>query len=628
MVLLRLPYNDGSRRPWRTEIFPLVKPTELKPEELAARLYADRLILEKLTELKEVFKPGEVADQLKSAGLGLSAVRSLLASNPEMFAYHERRWVPAARVIGSSRPFSEFVRLTVDRFGGPMPLDLLIDEAALVTGKSADWVERAVLRLCRTDAGFVLTRSQHVVSAGLLFVASDEKIEQALILNKIPAEDVAEVESKLGSFDWRQPDAIIAALEKAAPVSVKALSACAWKQLNPQVPTQPLLFDWKAFAAELLSIPGFVYSSDGTIHPEAAAKKWVSAAVRLAEKLAPTIEVEDAVPLELKAEDVEKMAAQIVAAGQTVTATGMLETHFEITPSVKTFPDDLANVMSTLRKRSDVVWVGGDRFQKPGMSPDIIHEVPEPFHYIQTTMMGEEGDLIDAELIDEGLNTSLRKLIAHPLATDVLDEDLQPAPKNMPESLRLVLKSIHRELGTFPLCQFPTGWFDPEPDVQEMIWIDPNGNELQVWVNHKERLMFNLLDWWLDQPVESGSVFSLTKTPKLNVLEFKWLDQTDPVVFISSQRMEELREIASNADGMSTFDILREVMAHWPKGADFLTVLWEVNVVRRTSRRLLASLLSSYVCFYQRSGSPVWHYDAKKVEQGFDKAKRKFVKKD
>jgi hypothetical protein len=91
--------------------------------------------------------------------------------------------------------------------------------------------------------------------------------------------------------------------------------------------------------------------------------------------------------------------------------------------------------------------------------------------------------------------------------------------------------------------------------------------------------------------------------------------------------MEELRTIGAEADGKSTLDLLIEAMSHWPKGADYLTLLAEVNVVRRSSRRLIASLLSSYLCFYQRSGSPVWHFDAKKVEQGFDKTKKKFIKK-
>jgi hypothetical protein len=189
------------------------------------------------------------------------------------------------------------------------------------------------------------------------------------------------------------------------------------------------------------------------------------------------------------------------------------------------------------------------------------------------------------------------------------------------------LRPIHRELGTFPLSQIPTGWIEADPTVQEIILIDPAGRQLQCWANMQARLIFGLIDWFYEQQVESGSVFSLTKTPKPNVFEFAWLDQTDPVVYITSQRMEELRTLQAESEAMSTLEILQTVMTHWPKGADFLTLLWEVSVVRRSSRRLVASLLSSYACFYQRSGSPVWHYDAKKVEQGFDKSKRKFVQK-
>lgn len=600
----------------------------LKPEELAARLYADRLILEQLTELSEVFKPSEIADRLKSSGLGLSAVRSLLASNPDMFAYAERRWVPAARVEGAGRPFSEQIRLMTERFGGPMPLDLLAREAARATGRSEEWATETVLRLAKTDPNIVLTRSQHVVNRKFVFAAKDESIEDAFTLNNVDEAQVADVEKKLAGFDWRQTDAIMAALEKTAPVNAKALLATAWKVLNPQDPKKPLLYDWKEFAGELLSIPGFILAADGNIYREDMADKWITTAVRIAEKISPTIEVEDAAPLELKGEDVEKMIQEIVAADHAVTATKLLETNFEITPQVRTFPDDMSNVMKALRADSRVEWVGGDRFMKPNQAPDYIFELPEPFQFVRGDQTLEDGELVDSELIDEGLNTSLRKLISHPLATDVLDEDVLPPAKVLPETLRLVLKPIHRELGTFPLSQFPGGWFDDQPKVQEFILINPAGEQLQVWVNHDLRIIFGLFDWWLDQPVESGAVFSLTKTPRPNVLEFAWLDQTDPVVYISNQRMEELREIASRAEEMSTFDVVREVMTHWPKGADFLTILWEVNVIRRTSRRLLASLLSSYVCFYQRSGSPVWHYDHKKVEQGFDKSKKKFIKKD
>lgn len=598
------------------------------PAHDLARHYADRLILEKLTELHEVVKPSEISDLLTPQGLGLAAVRSLLSSNPERFAYHERRWIPAARLTSEGRPMVEAIRLMVQGFGAPMPLNLVVAELSRNMERDEDWMESAVRRAAHTAPAIFITRDDKVGLRDYVFAVYDEAFSRALALNFVDESDVVEVESKLGDFDWQHEDAIVLALEKCAPVSIKALGAAAYRVLSPDDPRLPVFYNWKAFNGELLSVPGFVAGSDGVLYPEAEAKKWVSAAVNLADKLKPTIEVEDATPLELKKDDLEACIQQIIASDASVSAIKLLEERFEVTPTVKTFPDDLNNIITALRSDDRVWFVGGDRFRKPKSAPDFIYEAPEAFQFVKSDHLQDDGEPVDVELVDDGLNTSLRKLIIHPLAMDVMDEEILPAPKNTAETLRLVMRPIHRELGTFPLSQIPTGWLDSTPTIQELILVNPDGQELQVWMNTEARLMFNLFDWWLDQPVESGAVFSLTKTNRPNVLEFAWLDQTDPVVYVSNQRMEELREIAGESEGQSTFDVLRRVMEHWPKGADFLTVLWEINVVRRTSRRLLASLLSSYTCFYQRSGSPVWHYDAKKVEQGFDKSKKRFIKKD
>ncbi|MBN9502476.1 MAG: hypothetical protein BGO01_13755 [Armatimonadetes bacterium 55-13] len=606
---------------------PLAKPATLKPEETFARSYVDRLILEKLTEMEAAVKLSELADKLSGDGIGLAAVRSLLASNPDRFAYHERRWIPASRLMGVGRPLNEQIAIVLHGFGGPMPLNLLVAEIARLRRDEPETVEASIRRIAEVDIRFVLDIEDRLSLTSWGFVASDEKTERAYALNQITAEDVDEVAKKLEGFDWTKPNAVAEAITKVAPVSLKALGAVAWGVLNPQDPRSVHEYDARDFYSDAVTTEGYIFAPDGVIYPEAESKKWVSTAIKLADRLAPTVELDDAAPIEVKAEDVDRLVNKILGSEPSTTATRLLEEFYEITPSNKTFPDDMANLMASLRGDARVTWVGGDRFQKAGQIADFVNEVPEPFKFVPSGVLDEEGEPIDIELTDDGLSSSLRKLLSHPLATDVLDEDILPAPKTMPESVRLVLKSIHRELGTFPLCQLPTGWLDAEPKIQELIFIDPNGRELQVWVNQEARLMFGLIEWWFDQPIESGGVFTLTKTTKPNVLEFAWMDQPDPVVYISSQRMEELRQIGARADGMSTLDILVEVMGHWPKGADYLTILAEVNVVRRSSRRLVASLLSSYQCFYQRSGSPVWHYDAKKLDQGFDKTKKKFIKK-
>ena len=605
------------------------KSVTITSNEQFARHYADRLILRELCGTDGVLKLGELAESLESQGLGLAAIRSLLGSNAERFAYHERRWVPTVRVVAKGRPLIEAARLVLRAYGAPMEIGLLVREVARTHDRETETLEPALRQVLEKSPDFLLVTPELVALAEWAFLMGAESVERAMALTGLDEGLVRELAGKTEDVDWFDEASVRQAVLNLAPVSVKALSAAAWLKLNPQDPYAPMLYDGRALYRTIVTTPGTVVGHDGVIYPEQQARKWLSTAVRLADKLAPTVEVEDVAPIEVQPEDVDRMVARILASEESVPATKLLEEMYEITIANKTFPDDLANVMAALKARPDVWWVGGDRFRRPGTAPEFIYEVPEPFQYVDTSglFLNEDGEPIDAELSDDGLSTSLRKLLSHPLAMDVLDEDPVPVPKVQQESLNLVLKSIHRELGTFPLCQIPTGWLSPEPKVQELIWVDPNGNEIQAWVNHEARLIFGLIDWWFEQPIENGAVFTLTKTPRPNVFEFAWSDQPDPVVFISNQRMEELRSIQERSAEMSTFDILIDVMAHWPKGAEFLTLLAEVNVVRRTKRRLVASLLSSYQCFYQRQGSPVWHFDSKKVADGFDKTKRKFILK-
>ena len=577
--------------------------------------------------MESAVKLGELADKLSADGIGLATVRSLLASNPERFAYHERKWIPASRLQSQGRPFAEAMAIVLHRFGAPMPVEMLVIEISRIRQQEEEIVEEIIRRIARTDKSFVVTANDEAALTEWGFQATDEVHARAIALNNVSQEDLEEARIRLAGIDWRSDLGIEEAIKKAAPIRMKLLGAVAYTAVNSADPKTVLIFDSRDFFAKALSVQGFVFAPDGVIHPEADTRKWISAAIKLADKLAPSVELDDAAPIEIKPEDVDKLVARILRSENSTTATRLLEENYEITISNKTFPDDMANILTALKASKEVQWVGGDRFRKANDYPEYITEVPEPFFFVPTTTVDDEGELIDVELTDDGLSSSLRKLLGHPLATDVLDEDVQPAPKTMPEGVRLVLKSIHRELGTFPMCQLPTDWLDAKPKIQELIISDPNGREIQIWVNHDVRLLYGFIDWWYEQPVESGAVFTLAKTTRPNVLEFAWLDQPDPVVFISAQRMEELRQLGVQGEERSTLDLLIEVMAHWPKGADYLTLLAEVNVVRRSSRRLIASLLSSYQCFYQRSGSPVWHFDNKKVELGFDKTKRKFIKK-
>src|SRR5256885_2185732 len=106
--------------------------------------------------MESAVKLGELADQLSGEGIGLATVRSLLASNPERFAYPERKWVPAARLASEGRPFNEAIRMIVDTFGGPMPFDLLVLELARSRHEDAEMLRPRLERIIQTDAQFAI----------------------------------------------------------------------------------------------------------------------------------------------------------------------------------------------------------------------------------------------------------------------------------------------------------------------------------------------------------------------------------------------------------------------------------------------------------------------------------------
>jgi len=239
---------------------------------------------------------------------------------------------------------------------------------------------------------------------------------------------------------------------------------------------------------------------------------------------------------------------------------------------------------------------------------------------------------MDEEIEDEGFAGTLRSEVMSPLVQDAGDDEGrytgdQPADAS---SVRLVLKAHHKEIGTFPLCQVPDSFFPDDADVVEITIRDPNGEAHSVIVNNAIRLAFNLFGLYEFLPADSGAVFHLHRTARPYEFRFEPTEQDDPQVYLAPARLSELlalREQAEESGDLATFDIACEVLAHHTKGLDFVQAMAEVNIVRRVTRRKLASILSNYYCFVQKPGQNLWRFDAKKRDLGTDRAKRKYIKR-
>jgi hypothetical protein len=193
---------------------------------------------------------------------------------------------------------------------------------------------------------------------------------------------------------------------------------------------------------------------------------------------------------------------------------------------------------------------------------------------------------------------------------------------------RLALKYHHKEAGTMPLIQFHPGFFGKDPSIIQITLVS-EGVRREVWINNETRLMYGLKDCFTSDMPVSGAAFEIHKTERPGEYRFIYDNRTDPLVFVPTSRLLELLELKNEADSAETtiFDIIVRILEHYKKGIGFVSLFTEVNLVRRVTRRLVASVLSSYHCFHTRGKTGEWQYDSKKRSQGFNKAKRKYIKK-
>ena len=589
-------------------------------EEQQAAQFAASLIYRALIEAGEPIKASDVARAVGRPDVDLKLARVVLSTHPQITAV-DRRWTLWTRYLDTRHSVDANLRRIFNTFGQPIRLTDLARELSAVYGRPAEIYEEMLAQLSARNDRYVRLSDDYLAPAEWLLDTSEYEAEdEVLYENFLNDEDVFPYEKAAGNA--RSLAELLDAVGK--PVKVKALQFFAWRKDRTN-------FDPIAFLDELFHQSGAFALADGTwIGPKLAAQLATHFPVLAAQEVSDNAEAEAqeaAQPLAIGDKEREMLVATVLDSDRTVFASRLLEEVFDVTPEYRTYEEDLQTVIRTLSSDERIVWVGGERFRPQGTLPGYVFTVPGLLEIPNYQFTDVEGNPVDQLLEDDGFDGGLEKEIMSPLAQDVLDEEPVPLPdSNPPSTARAVVKYHHKQIGTLPLCLFPSGFFPPEPTILETEFLLPGGHRVPVWVNNETRLLYGLLDWFQAIPIDSGATFTLERqAPDRYAINYN--DESEPSMFISRNRINELLALQTRAEdeGLATFDIIREIMEHYRKGIEFLTLLTEVNVVRRVTRRLVASILSEYHCFFQRGGA--WVYDAKKLSQGFDKSKRKYLVK-
>ncbi len=535
----------------------------------------------------------------------------------------QHKWFPSVRFGNRNSAVTKIMTDALEDLGGEASAEDITAELIAVIPSEKDKLIKTAPKLLANKSYFFAGKNGYGPASALLDVSADDP-DDIIFDNDLPEDEAAEL-AKAAKGSKSYIAAAEAALKAAkGTADGKLLAFAAWSVMGSKF--KPVEFYEAVSEAE-----GMRLLSDGNVYTLPAASTMKKNLKAMAEE-ASALDFEDDIndePIVVAEEDVDKVVEKVLDAGS-VGIEEALDELYDISPADSNFEQAKNDLEGALKEKDNIMWGGGGRWMaKPEITEDIA-EIPasllkpdvEPYET-------PEGDLYDLMLEPEGLDSELKLRIYDPLAEDVCDEDptltdYQPAGDRQ----ICVLTYRHKIEGTFPLCQINPDFFGKTPDIIP-ITLTSDGKEKTVFVNNTTRLIYGLKDFYKDIEALSGAIFYIVKTETPGKFRFLFNGESNPELTVDMQSSMALLDIKDRyeAGNMSIYDVIVEILGMRKKGVTFAQLVNDVNIVRRCSRVLVASILSSYHVFHTKGKTGLWTYDEKKQSQGFNKSKRKYIKK-
>lgn len=589
---------------------------------LADRAYHHVLGIGQPAKLRQVAKGIDLSE------VTTRLVRDVIAEDGR-FESMDRRWAPSVRYSDTHRPFERIIKEIMQSVGAPLAIDVLAAELAQMMNRAAEHYHEALPRFLSDPGKFFKTADDRYGLAEWLLMPSSEEEDDVVFDNFLSEEQVAEYTQLCPEGNWSTDNTAdtAAALVKGckAPVPVKILALLAWREIGAD-------FDPVEFYSQVLTDDRTMILSDQKVYPADAVKEFRKTLGKIAEELAELPmepeEEEAEGPVAVTETDKEEIVTMILDKGS-ASAEELLDAVLEVGPDEAAYAGALESLNEALKDDERVMWIGGTRWSKVETFPEEVMAVPDSLVVPPSTPFETpEGDVYDQELEDEGFEDGLKAAIYDPLAEDVTDEDpARTMYQPNGDSQRCVLKYHHKIEGTFPMCQINPEFFGLEPEIIPITLLD-EGKRKKAYVNNTTRLIYGLKDLYKGITEVSGAVFYVEKTAVPGEYRFRYDGEVDEQLGIDAGRSLELLELRARFESteMPVYDVITDILEH-KQGMTFPQLVNEVNIVKRCSRLLVASILSSYHCFSTRGKTGRWQYDEKKKSQGFNKTKRKYIRK-
>jgi len=628
------------------------RPREVSEEIIGdhVSLYVTHLAQQVLLNCGKPLHTHEIVKELSSeVTLSPEYLRRLLHRS-DNFVFHRRRWELRWRYEAREASLEGVVSSLLSALGYPISINEICKWLSEVGKGEADTLTNRLLGLLRSrkETFWEVSEGRFGLRSWLIDTSvMDENtvIADSFFGREEEVKDLLRRADEL-AIDFSLPlnevcQRLIDGLSK--PLSHAEITLICWRGLNYKPTAEEVLGE--LFSAPNLRVlsPGY-WCTDTVIEKlrrlAEEASKEKEAIARMFEDVDKMLKRAKALisrpkapsPIVINSEDWDDMLNWLREKGSPTRIDVILLEAFELDHTDTAYLPTLHELHDRLSKDVRFVNVGNHRWWLREALPKHIQSIPDE---LLPKTLNVEGALkrgvFDIELPDEALEPDLLRWVNEPEYEDVGEPvKLQLAPK-VKRSTAIPIPHHHIVAGTMKLREIDKPMFGDEAKLQYYIAKDEHGLEFPVWVNMETGLVFGFKEWYEQRGIGPGALVKLEVVRGVGELKLTWNKKYDRHLHLPSGRVNQLLSYArQEAVARATVVELMQsiIMPFYEEGVHFLRLWAEVNFLRRTSKRLIASILSLYACFTrhpQREG--YWLYEYERSAEGIRREKRKLVER-
>lgn len=613
-----------------------------------ARLVLGDFVVTSLLRQGRSLRAGQLAAAADGFRLTRSGLRVGLEGNP-MVDLREHEWdltlrsrrTHTDRYELSRQPISSSIEDLLRAIGKPLPLSIIVRELSLMRAENLDQNKAAIGHVLQHSYQIVQTSTGNFLHRGFLLethMPTHQVVDQNQLSTDPDWTTVAATPVPAGDLQ-SQALAVLHAVRQ--PLSLKMLEYLLWKDAPAQFDSERLFWLLGQRDVFVFLAGGYVAARDQLAGFYQAMDEWLRqqtggpiGEIDVSGLLRQRLAAEDIrTPSEHELNEVAKYAERLH--DRPLELSQALMDVLETEPTDDDFVPALQGLNDALRRDPRYLPVGIGRFLLRTAVPAFVGEIPEEVRPIHLSVRDPETDEpLDVDMSDDGLEGDAVAFVHDPAWEDINEEvEVRLARSHeTPLSTRMVILNHHHRAGTLKLRRMDEEIFTiqgPLSRIQLKAHDGEDTEDIGCWASRDSGLIYGLGTWFIPRTPRSGGTLLFERETPGGPLHVR-VGEPDRLTNIEANRAEELQDLREASAYMSLFELLQTIMGAHQSGLELPTLWAEVNMVRRTSKRLVCSVLSAYHSFYFKQRGPkqiLWRFDAGRLDQGFKRNKRKYVRR-